>query len=264
MSPRIDWDDLPAALRAEVTARTGCVLSAATVGEGLNCRLAATVRTQRYSGLFLKGVPGSDSDEAAALGREALLGRAVGGVGPTLRYDVRAAGWRVLVFDRVGGRHADLAPGSPDLPAVREVLRRMGQLRAPSGAAVPPLTERFAGHLGAGEAELLAGDTLLHTDTHPHNILVEHGTSRAYVVDWAMAATGPAWVDAAYTAVRLMECDQPPDAALAWLATVPAWQKAEPEAVRVFVGAVCRDWTATIGERDAEPSNRRYRRLAGP
>ncbi|MFF3552946.1 phosphotransferase family protein [Streptomyces tsukubensis] len=262
MSPRIGWDELPAALRAEVTACTGAVLSAATVPHGLNCRLAATVRTQRYGGLFLKGVPDGEKEESTALGQEALLAVAVEGVGPVLRYDVRAAGWRVLVFDRVAGRHADLAPGTRDLPAVRNVLRHMTELRAPAGVAVPSLAERFAGHLRPGDAGLLAGDTLLHTDTHPHNILVADGAARAYVVDWAMPATGPAWVDAAYTAVRLMECDQPPEAALGWLATVPAWRNAERRAVRAFVDASCRQWTATAGERHAEPGNRRYRWLA--
>ncbi|AZK93498.1 MULTISPECIES: phosphotransferase family protein [Streptomyces] len=261
MIDRVGWDALPAVLRDEVTARTGALLSDETVPHGLNCRLAATVRTQRYGGLFLKGVPDGDTDEAAALHLEALLGAAVEGVGPALRYDVRAAGWRVLVFDRVDGRHADLGPGSKDLDAVREVLGRMGRLRVPDGVRVPTLAERFAGHLRPGDSELLAGDTLLHTDTHPHNLLVEHATGRAYAVDWARPATGPAWVDAAYTAVRLMECDQPPDAALAWLATVPAWQEAAPDAVRAFVDAVCRHWTAVAGERNAEWSNGCYRQL---
>ncbi|QDY78765.1 phosphotransferase [Streptomyces qinzhouensis] len=263
MTDRVGWDDLPNSLRDEVTARTGAVLSTETIADGLNCRLAATIGTRRHGGLFLKGVPDGDTEEAAALQLEASLGQAVGGVGPTLRYDVHAAGWRVLVFDRIDGRHAALGSGSGDLDAVHEVLGRMRHLRVPAGVVVPQLAERYAGHLGPGDAELLAGDTLLHTDTHPHNILVESATGRAYVVDWAMPATGPAWVDAAYTAVRLMECDQPPGAALAWLATVPAWRTADPDAVRAFVGAVCRDWTATIGERDAESSNRRYRRLIG-
>lgn len=264
MTERLGWDGLPPGLRAGIEERVGAVRNAATVADGLNCRFAATVTTERHGALFLKGVPDDATDEAAALHRETLLNHAVTSVGPELRYDIRTDGWRVLAFDRIDGRHADLGPGGSDLDAVRDVLDRMRGLRPPTGADVPPLAERYAGFLDPGDAELLAGETLLHTDTNPHNILVTDArtrTARAYVVDWAMPATGPDWVDAAYTAVRLMECDQPPGTALAWLATLPAWRTADPTAVRAFVTAVCRHWTAVIGERDAEPANRRWRLL---
>ncbi|MEU3602215.1 phosphotransferase [Streptomyces sp. NPDC006798] len=263
MTERLGWDGLPPGLRAGIEDLVGAVYDATTVVDGLNCRFAATVATERHGGLFLKGVPDGPNDEAAALHRETLLNPAVTGIGPRLRYDIRTDGWRVLAFDRIDGRHAGLGPGSRDLDAVRDVLVRMRELRPPAGVAVPPLAERYAGFLGPGDAELLAGQTLLHTDTNPHNILVteQDRAPRAYVVDWAMAATGPGWVDAAYTAVRLMEFDQPPAAALGWLATVPSWPAAEPAAVRAFVETVCRHWTAVVGEQGAQWSNNCYRRL---
>ncbi|MFE0421007.1 aminoglycoside phosphotransferase [Streptomyces sp. NPDC058953] len=266
MIDRIGWDGLSPGLRARIEEYVGAVYDAVTVADGLNCRLAATVTTERHGELFLKGVPDEATDEAAALHREALLNPAVTGIGPRLRHDIRTDGWRVLVFEWIDGRHAELGPNSGDLDAVRNVLDQMRGLRPPTGVAVPPLTERFAGFLGPGDAELLAGEALLHTDTNPHNILVtdpgqSETTRRAYVVDWAMPATGPDWIDAAYTAVRLMECDQPPHTALGWLATVPAWQAADPAAVRAFVNTVCRHWTAVAGEQGSGWSNECYRQL---
>ncbi|MFE0422330.1 aminoglycoside phosphotransferase [Streptomyces sp. NPDC058953] len=262
MTERDGWDGLPPGLRAGIEERVGAVHDATVLRDGLDCRFAATVTTDPHGRLFLKGVPDDATDAAAALQYEALLNPTVVGVGPLLRYDLRAAGWHVLVFERVDGRHADLGPGTRDLDAVRAVLTRMRALRVPPGITVPPLAARFTGFLGPGDAERLAGETLLHTDTNPRSILVTDITRRAYVVDWASPATGPAWVDAAYTAVRLMECDQPPGTALAWLATVPTWREADPGAVRTFVDTVCRHRTAALGERNAEPGNRRFQLLA--
>jgi thiamine kinase-like enzyme len=49
--------------------------------------------------------------------------------------------------------------------------------------------------------DLAEGDTLLHTDLHPLNVLV---SDRTRVVDWAWARRGQAWVDRAFVQLRLM------------------------------------------------------------
>ncbi|EDY48651.1 conserved hypothetical protein [Streptomyces clavuligerus] len=257
----MEWADLPAGVRAAVEGRTGPVTDTTTVAEGLNCRLAAVIRTERHGRLFLKGVRDTDIAEAAALQWELALGPVVGGIAPVVRHSVRADGWALLVFDHIDGRHADLAPGTGDLPSIARALTRMTRLRTPAHLTVPAFTDGYGEHLTPGDAELLAGDTLLHTDTNPHNILIGHADGDAHVIDWAMPATGPAWIDAAYTAVRLMECEQPPDDALAWLTAVPAWRRADPRAVESFVNVVSRHWTARVGHRGAEPSNSRFRWL---
>ncbi|MEU3751733.1 phosphotransferase [Streptomyces olivoreticuli] len=253
---RIDWATLPEALRAAIEQRSGPVRAVQDIPHGLTCRFAAALRT-RSGSVFVKGVPVDDERGRTAQAREvATSGVVPDSVGPTFLWQVVAGGWDVVAFAWVDGRHADLAPGSRDLPLVADVLRKAQALRAP--ANLPPLADRWPDLNDANRA-LLTGETLLHTDTNPHNLLI--GPERAWLIDWAMPASGPAWVDVAYTAVRLMESGHTPGDALAWAGTFPCWRAADPRAVAVFVEATCRQWSARVGVRDARPSNERFAAL---
>ncbi|GAA3721813.1 phosphotransferase [Streptomyces tremellae] len=253
----LPWAGLPAPLRAAVQRHTGVVTSAESVEQGLNC--SAAVRLTAAAGaFFVKAVRGEDTEGLAGLAQEQRVAPLVGAVSPALHLAVRETGWHALVFDLAPGRTADLAAGSPDVEAVAALMQRLAGL-PPAPAGLLQFADRYAAHLLPGDAELLHGEHLLHTDTNPHNLLVDGGDAR--LVDWAMPAVGPAWIDPALTAVRLMESDQTPAAALAWLDQIPSWRHAPAAAVAAFVGVVCRDWAARIGEREAEPSNARFRAL---
>ncbi|MFE4371785.1 phosphotransferase [Streptomyces sp. NPDC056835] len=259
MTERVPWDDLPAGLRAAIEDKTGAVTASTSVTQGLNCTTAQVITTRGNGPLFLKGVRDTDLDGAAALRWEEHLNDTVGGISPTIRHAVRVGGWYCLLFVYVDGRNADLSPGSKDLDAVAFTIGRMHRLRTPD-ICIPPLADRFTGYLMPGEAEALAGGThLLHTDTNPHNIMISSGT--AYIVDWAMPAVGPEWVDAAYTAVRLMEYGHAPASALAWLRRIPSWRSADPKAVEALVSATCRRWSAVVGARGSAASNKRFQQL---
>ncbi|MFH8747879.1 phosphotransferase [Streptomyces rimosus] len=256
---RTGWWELPAEVWAAVEARTGPVAGARDVADGLTCQTAAVFTTS--SGMvFMKGVPANDARGRAAQATEAAVNAATRDVGPRLLWQVVAGGWDLLGFQRVDGRHADLSAGSADLALVADVLRSAQDVRAPEGAGVLSFADRFADVLPGEQLELLRGDTLLHTDTNPHNLLVDG--DRAWLVDWAMPATGPAWVDVAYTTVRLMEADCPAPDALEWAAQFPVWAMADPRAVEAFVAGTCRLWERQIGARGARPSNARYATLA--
>jgi hypothetical protein len=257
---RVEWDDLPVELRTAAEARTGKVLTAERAEEGLNCSVALVLNTAYDGRLFFKGVRQADEPGMAALRCEERINPTVGGISPTTRYRFDAGGWSALAFVYINGRHADLGPGSKDLDAVACALKRMHDLRIP-GFRIPHIADRLREFCEPGEVEALKGNHLLHTDTNPHNIMIGDNGGDAYVVDWAMPAIGPAWVDPAYTAVRLMECGQPPDEALTWLGRFPSWQRASESAVKAFVTASCRHWAATVGEAGAEPSNARFRHL---
>ncbi|WP_328914583.1 MULTISPECIES: phosphotransferase [unclassified Streptomyces] len=259
MIERVPWERLPEELRVDVEAHVGPVVSAEVVGQGLNCSAALALVTEQRGRLFLKGVRLDDEPAVAALATEARLNATVRRVGPAVVHSARLAGWACMVFTYVSDRNADLGPGSPDLPAVADLLRRMERLAVPD-PPLPSLADRFGAHALPHERAALAGGALLHTDTNPHNLLID-ATGRAHVVDWAMPATGPAWVDAAYTAVRLVECGQPMRVARAWLEGFESWRTADPAAVGAFVEVVCRWWSETVGEADAVGGNGRFRGL---
>ncbi|MEV8478976.1 phosphotransferase [Streptomyces sp. NPDC051173] len=260
MVERIGWEGLPAVLRDAVEDHTGQVTASEIIAEGLNCSVALALTTE-HGRLFLKGVRDADAEAVASLRQEERINETVGSVSPAVRHRVHGGGWSCLAFAYIEGRHADLSPGTKDLRAVAVALRRMQEFGGPS-APVPRLADRFTPYLLPGEAEHLSGNALLHTDTNPHNIVISRNGD-AYLVDWARAATGPAWVDPACTAVRLMENGQEPTAARAWLAGFRSWRHADPESVDAFVNVTCRHWTATVGERGARPSNARFRHLLG-
>lgn len=223
------------------------------VADGLTCSMAA-VLTTASDPVFVKGAPVGDARARAGQAMEAAVNAATREVGPRMLWQVRAGGWDLLGFEYVDGRHANLSAGSADLKLVADVLQTAQAVRAPT--SVPSFADRFAEVLPREQLELLRGDALLHTDTNPHNLLV--GDDRAWIVDWAMSATGPAWVDVAYTTVRLMEADCPPSRALEWAAQFPSWTGADPRAVEAFVTGTCRLWERQVGARDARPSNGRF------
>ncbi|MYV66949.1 phosphotransferase [Streptomyces sp. SID2131] len=267
MEDRVDWEQLPAELRNEVEGRAGKVRAAERVSTGLNSPAAFVITTARKGRLFFKGIRLDDPDSAEAMRTEEGVNATVAGVSPAIRHSFNVAGWHCLAFVHIDGRHIDLSPGTKDLDALAFVLNRMQRFTGDdrnlrnANLAIPRLVDRFTGFLNDGDADLLSGSSLLHTDTNPHNIMIGTPGGDAYVVDWAMPAFGPAWVDMANTAVRLMEEGQPAADAVAWLNAFPAWQAADPKAVEAYVGATCRQWAARIGEKDAKSSNDRFRQL---
>ena len=109
---RISWEDLPADLTAAIEKRTGRVVEARTATAGQNSPMAATVTT-RHGKTFIKGLPSSES-RSKSQAREIAVAPLVREISPHLYWHFEEAGWIVLGYQHVEGRHADYRPGSGD------------------------------------------------------------------------------------------------------------------------------------------------------
>ncbi|MET8763450.1 aminoglycoside phosphotransferase [Lentzea sp. NPDC004782] len=250
MRPRITWDDLTSAAQAAIADRTGRIQTVRMISAGANSPLAAVLEAENGP-VFVKGMP-AGSRGAASQAREAAVAPHVAGVAPKLLWHLPdAAGWDVLGFEFVDGRHADYTPGSPDVLATVELLTRIGEIEYPADAPARDVRAAFAAHLHDPAAtELLAGSQLLHIDFNPENVLI--GADGARMVDWAWPCRGAAWIDTCVLIVRLIAAGHTSEAAEACVADVPAWRSAPKAGVRVFAAASASLW-GEIAEQDPQP-----------
>ncbi|MFJ6543261.1 aminoglycoside phosphotransferase [Streptomyces sp. NPDC091385] len=234
---RIHWDDLPPGARDAVEQHTGAVLRVQTVDAGANSGIAATVHTADAT-LFVKGVP-IDHPQARTQQREATINPYLPPSCPRLLWQVQAAGWDLIGYEHLVGRHADYAPGSPDLPLVARAVVELQNTPCP-GIVLKRAEDRWSGYAGSADVEQFGGDTLLHTDLAPHNVLV---ADRAHLIDWAWPTRGAAWIDPAVLILRLMEAGHTAEAADAWSrAWFRSWAAAPYASVTAFCEANARTW----------------------
>jgi Ser/Thr protein kinase RdoA (MazF antagonist) len=90
-----------------------------------------------------------------------------------------------------------------------------------------------------GTAELFAGDTLLHADINPDNLLVGP-CGDVTIVDWSWPTHGAAFIDPACLVVQLIAAGHTPAQAENWAARCTAWRETDPAAVDAFAAATVR------------------------
>jgi len=234
---RIHWADLPATTRHAVEQHTGPVLSAQTTSEGLNSAVAAILTTEAGQ-VFAKGLR-ADYPRRWTQDMEALINPYVATLSPRLLWRVQDE-WDILGFDLVEGRHADYAPGSPDLPLAAATMTALGQISCPS-APLKNAPHRWRDYV-TSQADLgwLDGDRLLHTDYNPLNMLISDG--RGLLIDWAWPTRGAGWIDPACLIIRLIAAGHTPQSAENAVQDVPAWQAAPGEGLAIFARACARMW----------------------
>ena len=244
--PRTQWDELPSPVRGAVESATGAVLDVEHVAAGFNCGIAALLHTPTGR-VFIKGLR-SDHPRVVTQRREAEINPHLGPVAPRLLWQLDLNGWNILGFEHLDGRHANLAPGSADLPKIADALRRLGHIHAPD-LPLRRLEERWAGLIDDSELTLLTGKHLLHTDLNPHNILI---AQHARIIDWAWPTLGAVWIDPACATLWLIAEGHTPPAAEAWAAQIPSWAAASPPGIDAFTAASCRLWEQ-IAHNDPQP-----------
>lgn len=256
---RFEWSDLPESVRTAVEQASGPVVKAEAATEGLNSHLAVVLYTASGS-LFLKGIR-ADHPAAVTQQREAAINPYVRTVTPELLWHTEVDGWNLLAFECVEGRHADFTPGSSDLPKVVDVLTELGRIHAPE-LPLRRAEDRWAEHVDdPATLELLAGDSLLHTDIRPYNILVTSGPAR--IIDWAWPTKGAGFVDPCYFAISLMAAGHTPEQAERWAGQVPAWRDASREAVDAFVAISARMWGEIASNAPGDEWKQRIGSVAG-
>ncbi|WP_424183867.1 phosphotransferase family protein [Actinokineospora sp. G85] len=253
MQERIKWNSLPASVRDAIGERAGHVSAARTVSQGMNSALAAVLDTSAGR-VFVKGIR-QDYPGVVAQQREATINPHVRPLAPALLWRLDDVdGWDVLAFEFIEGRHPNYAPGSADLLAVLAALDTLAALPLPD-LPLKDARRRWHEYLDADDAELLGGETLLHTDYNPDNILITaDGTAR--MIDWAWPTRGAAWIDPCCLALRLIAAGHTAAEAEQWVARTRAWADAPRAALDVFARANVDMW-ADIAASDPQPWKQR-------
>lgn len=253
MQERIEWDSLPAGLRNTIGEHAGQITAARTLSQGMNSALAAVLDTPGGQ-VFVKGIR-TDHPGVIAQQREATINPHVRPLAPALLWRLDdVEGWDVLAFEYVEGRHPSYAPGSPDLPAVLAAVDALASLPLPD-LPLKDARQRWSGYLDAAEAEQLGGETLLHTDYNPDNILIpQDGAAR--MIDWAWPTRGAAWIDPCCLALRLIAAGHTAAEAERLVSRTRAWASAPRTAVGAFARANVDMWT-DIAASDPQPWKQR-------
>lgn len=263
---RRTWNELPAEVRAAIERETGPVKRVQIPTAGRNSDFSATLHLADGV-VFCKGI----ADAAGPRGRmhrhEADINPWLPPLAPRLRWRTETAGWLLLGFEHVTGQHANLAPHSPDLPVIAEAVTILARALANTGADAPHLVDQWARLAAwrrlakttpddlderarrdldqmmeweAQAIDLAAGNSLLHTDLHALNILVDGGQAR--VIDWAWSRRGSAAVDVAFLVIRLIVAGHTATEAEQWANTIPLWRSTPDTTRTAFAVAIWGIW----------------------
>jgi hypothetical protein len=223
------------------------VYAAETVSEGMNSAIAAILTTETGR-VFVKGLH-RDYPRRWTQDREAAINAAVSHLSPRLLWRVDGE-WDLLGFEVVDGRHADYAPGSPDIALLVSTMADLNKVPCPD-TPVKLAVERWKPYVSdPAQLPFFDGDRLLHTDYNPVNVLIADG--RALLIDWAWPTKGAGWIDPACLIVRLIASGHTPAQAENVVCELPAWRNAPAEGLLHFAEANANVWQEIAANDPAE------------
>jgi len=238
-------ETIPDEVHTAISEHVGPILHIDTVNGGWNSEIATRVRTANGN-VFVKGLR-TGHRRVWTQQREAEIGPHVQAVAPRVLWHVEAAGWSLVGFEHIDGRHADFTPTSADLPLVVDALERLGAIPCPD-LPLRVAEQRWSAYVeDPSMLDHLRGDALLHTDFNNQNVLIADGQAR--FVDWAWATRGAAWLDPALWIIWLIAAgSHDPAQAESWATRVPAWHTAPNSALNAFADANAKLWQEIAGD----------------
>lgn len=271
---RLDWNDVPARVRAAVEQRLGSAVQAAeSQPGGFSPGVAARVRLADGRRVFLKAAGPQPNPGLPAIHRQE--GRVVAALPPETPaprlldvYDEGEGGWIALVFEDVDGRHPAQPWDAGELGRVLAAMDALSGLLTPSPLAepvVPLARDAFRARLAgwrqlaqetpdqwtaeldpwsARRLDALAALEAQAAAAADGNTLLHFDTradnillarGRTWFVDWPLACVGAPWLDVVLMAPSVaMQGGPEPEALIAQSALCRA---ADPQAVTAVVAA---------------------------
>ena len=240
---RTAFVDLPVEVLAELADLAGPLEEFVPAPFGNHADVAGEMRTSRGRA-FIKGArlhadQRGGGAEAWSLLNEAEVLSAVRPHAPELLWRFDAAGWRIVGFEFVNGRHADYAPGSADLDLVAAAVEDLAERECP-----PSVKLRVQNRYKAldDRAEVFAGAGLVHCDLNPENVLIT-ADGAVRIVDWAFVSQGAPWLDFAFMVPWMLRAGHTPESTESWLGRFPLWKGADPEHVGLFASLLDQTWS---------------------
>ncbi|MFE5773153.1 aminoglycoside phosphotransferase [Streptomyces sp. NPDC056485] len=238
---RLPYEELPELTRQALQQRFGAHCPRADMETGNSTAFASLFFPPAGATEFVKGLP-LDHERIGELEAEAMVGPFLPAFAPKVLWRQVAGGWLLIGFQGLTATPwAWFADGSDHLEPVAGALHELSLLPAPDEVRLTPW-DRWREYCDPADESLLTGDRLVHSDPAATNFMVER-TGRVWMIDWAWAMRGPAWIDAALWGFRLvLDGKQSIEDAARWARTIPAFATAPREGVRVLAEAEARSW----------------------
>lgn len=230
---RSDWTALPESVVAGIAERVGGAFDVTPASSGNHAEIASTV-TGPAGQVFVKAALGELS--VRSLRYELAATQAIDRYPPAVLWHFESDGWLVVGTEYLAGPHPDLSPGSADLDLLAVTLKALQETPAPGEPWFTP-----AARLGFGHPPM-DGETLIHSDLNPANLIVTpHGLR---IVDWAWATKAAPWVELALLVQWLIGSGHSADQAEKWLTQFPGWTATDCEVLNDFASRNAAKWSA--------------------
>jgi hypothetical protein len=263
---RYAWEQLPHDVREGIESHCGPVLSTVNPPIGHHSDLSVIVHAGGGLSVFCKGARLLDERKARMREHEARVTPHLPLLAPRLLWQVRTGEWLVHGYEHVGGRCADLSPGSRDLPHVAHTVAVLAASLTPCPAGLPSVAEQWArwapwrrvaaeppddlddwdrAHLEMlieweeRAVGLVDGDALVHRDLQEMTMLVGRSVR---VIDWSWSSRAEPWFDVIVLVTRLIAAGHTPREAERWATTVGVLADASEEAVTACAVALLGMW----------------------